>query len=202
MHPVCSHSAGLISTDFLQKFLQGNRSLLSRWLHRLSGSVSVLRFCQEPPAPASLGYICWSWACFLLPSVATPTKGTGSVGFPHSANFTPTFFCRPRPLWPSCSASSFYLYDDSLLISLSPTWSNPLASLACVHHVCWQPARCAGVPLITQHHTNLSPLLLMHTCTGLSSHSETVMSVLMNSFRVSKLIHMPSTGICQCLLKC
>lgn len=142
VHPVCSPSAGLIGTDFLQKFLQGNKGLLSRWLHRLSGSVSILRFCQQPPAPASLGYICWSWACFLLPSGAAPTARSGSVGFPHSANFTLTSYAE---LARSGLLAQHLLPWFFLLTSLSPTCSHPLASLACVLHVCWQPGRCVQV---------------------------------------------------------
>lgn len=175
VHSVCSPSAALVSADFLQKFLQGNRSLLSRWLHRLSGSVSVLRFCQQPPATASLGYICWSWACFLLPSVAAPTAGTGSVGFPHSANFTLLLQTSPALAF---LLSIFILLVPWFFIHLPFSHLQPPSSLEHVFSMCADSlpgvCRCSPyhstshkpipAPPNTHTHRSIFPFRHCHVC--------------------------------------
>lgn len=59
---ICAPSAGLMSADFLQKFIQGNPSLtITEQMDRTdrAGSVSVL---PELSGEDSLGCVCWSRA--------------------------------------------------------------------------------------------------------------------------------------------
>lgn len=163
VHPGCSPSAGLLSTDFLQKFLQGNRS-------RCVGPEVLPALSGAWLSGVYLLVLCLS---FLLPSAASPAAGSGSVGFPHSANFTLTFFCRTCP--PQHFRVSLFLVSVSFMkvffahlpFSHLQWLCTPLASLACALmcvSVCWQPSRCVQVfPL---------SLNIMQTCPCSSSHTE------------------------------
>lgn len=140
VHPGCSPSAELISTDFLQQFLRGNQSSTTDGLHRSSG------ICVKPRVlPALSGarlsgvyLLVLSRRC-LLPSAAVPEAGSGSVGFPHSANFLLTFFCRTCPLQHLGGflfLFSIFLMPQFFFLPPAVTLCAPLASLACVLHVC------------------------------------------------------------------
>lgn len=109
---------------------------------------------------------------FQLPSVAIPAAGSGSVGFPHSANFTLTFFYSIHPLRPLGGAGIFFFFFCSSPFSSLPAitlYTPPHIFDMCCLYVCvcvltgWQV--CAGVRRITQHRTN--PRLLTHTGTVL-----------------------------------
>lgn len=129
------------------------------------GSVSNLGFCRRCPEPDSLECIYWSWA--MLPSAAVPEAGSGSVGFPHSANFLLTFFCRTCPLQHLGGfifLFSIFLMPQFFFLPPAVTLCAPLASLACVLHVCphvyvcWQVAGvCRCSPYHSTSHTHHTP---------------------------------------------
>lgn len=124
--------------------------------------------------------------------MAAPTTGSGSVGFPHSANFTLTFIppLLQHKLTHSglCSASSFPFLCLNLTFTSfsSPTCSHcatPPSLFSMCASICVCADSLAGVCRCSPYHSaSHKPVPAPpNTHTALSSHSETVMSVPMNS---------------------
>lgn len=124
--------------------------------------------------------------------MAIPAAGSGSVGFPHSANFTLTFFYSIHPLRPLGGAGIFFFFFCSSPFSSLPAitlYTPPHIFDMCCLYVCVCADRLAGVCRCSPYHsTSHKPAPPnTHRHSSLSSHSKTVMSVLMNSFRVNTI---------------
>lgn len=123
VRPGCSASAGLLKHRLPPRFL--TRLLPTDGLQRSSETCILLQVL-----PARSGTRLLSHEC-LLPSAAVPAAGSGSVGFPHSANFIQTSFS---------STGQLRHFLIRRLPRPAAQLSRPFLLLACVPHV--RPHMC------------------------------------------------------------